>query len=189
MSGLMKKSILSGILVGIGVVINTKVSNQYIGAMLFSVALLVIIKCKLNLYTGKIGYIKDNYVDELFFMLMGNLIGVLLPVFIGYGKESGNTFEYIASVKFSKECYKLFLDGVMCGMLMFIAVHCKTQLITVFCIMTFILSGYEHCIASFPYLILNFNIQNVFKFLCIVTGNSIGSIMTNKLIGSGGVNI
>lgn len=29
------------------------------------------------------------------------------------------------------------------------AVYCKKMLITVFCIMVFILSGYEHCIADF----------------------------------------
>ncbi len=70
----------------------------------------------------------------------------------------------------------------MCGVLMFVAVYCKKPVITVFCIMTFILSGYEHCIADFPYLFLNFNIDHLLKFLCIILGNSIGSISVNKLV-------
>ena len=61
---------------------------------------------------------------------------------------------------------------------MFIAVSCKDTIITIFCVMIFILSGYEHCVADFPYLIVNGSIENVLKFICIILGNSIGSIRT-----------
>ena len=56
MKTIIRHSILSGFLVGLGVMINTVADNRYVGAMLFSLALLVIIECGLQLYTGKIGF-------------------------------------------------------------------------------------------------------------------------------------
>lgn len=180
---IIKQSILSGILVGIGIVVNTLTSNQYVGAMLFSIALLAIIKCELKLYTGKIGYFNINFIKDLLTMLIGNLIGVTIPFLIALNKDGiYERIFYISEIKFSNGYLELFLYGLMCGILMFIAVHCKKPIITVFCIMTFILSGYEHCVADFPYLCVNFNIGNLLKFICIILGNSLGSIMTNQLL-------
>lgn len=178
-----RQSILSGILVGLGVALQIQVQNAYIGAMLFSVALLVIIECSLKLYTGKIGFFKIKEIKNLLIILFGNLIGVMIPIFCSVLK-SGFYEKVIetSNIKFSNSCFELFLYGLMCGVLMFVAVYCKKPIITVFCIMTFILSGYEHCIADFPYLFFNFNIDHLLKFLCIVLGNSIGSISINKLI-------
>ena len=48
--------------------------------------------------------------------------------------------------------------------------------------MTFILSGYEHCIASFSFLLSSFTAMNVSKFLMIIIGNSLGSVVTHMLI-------
>ena len=178
-----KQSILSGILVGLGVVLQIQVSNSYIGAMLFSIALLVIMECGLKLYTGKIGFYQVSETKNLLIILFGNLLGVLIP--IACAIEKSGFYERvieISNTKFSNGYIELFLYGAMCGVLMFAAVYCKKPLITVFCIMTFILSGYEHCIADFPYLIMNFNMDNLLKFLCIVLGNSMGAISINKLI-------
>lgn len=180
---IIKHSILSGILVGLGVVSQIQIQNKYISAMLFSMALLVIIECNLKLYTGKIGFFEIKESKNLLIILLGNLVGVLIPIFCLLLK--GGFYERlieISNTKFSNGYLELFLYGLMCGVLMFIAVYCKKPIITVFCIMTFILSGYEHCIADFPYLFLNFNIDHLLKFLCIVIGNSIGSISINKLI-------
>lgn len=183
-----KQSILSGFLVGLGIIINTKSSNPYIGAMLFSIALLVIIECDLKLYTGKIGYAKNIPIKDLIIMLLCNLIGVMIPVFAQYILLYEQLFT-VSVIKFSKCYFELFLDGFMCGTLMFIAVHCKKHIVTVFSIMTFILSGYEHCIADFPYLFINFNIENLFKYMFIVLGNSLGAISINTMISERKVKI
>lgn len=181
MAELIKQSILSGFLVGLGVIVNVSSSNQYVGAMLFSIALLVIIECNLKLYTGRIGYIKNIPIKDLMFMLLGNLVGVMIPIIIKYPLLHEQLLT-ISTIKFSKTYLEMLADGFMCGVLMFIAVHCKNYLITVFSIMTFILSGYEHCIANFPYLLMNFNAENFVKFMCLVLGNSVGSISTNRMI-------
>lgn len=184
MQGLIKQSILSGMLVGMGVVINVSSSNKYIGAMLFSLALLTIIKCSLKLYTGKIGFYKTEQPKHLFVMLVCNLAGALIPT-LSVALCRASVYETIvaASVsKFGNSFAALFLYGALCGVLMFIAVYTKETIITVFCIMVFILSGYEHCIADFIYLILNCSMENCGKFIIIILGNSIGSIATHFLV-------
>ena len=67
------QSILSGILVGLGVVLQIQVHNPYIGAMLFSMALLVIIECDLKLYTGKIGFFRIKETKNLLIILINYL--------------------------------------------------------------------------------------------------------------------
>lgn len=57
MNIIIKKSILAGILIGLGVIINLQSENPIIGALLFSFGLLTIIRMQLNLYTGKIGFL------------------------------------------------------------------------------------------------------------------------------------
>ena len=88
----------------------------------------------------------------------------------------------VSDSKFSAGYLSMFIFGCFCGVLMFVAVYCKNTVITVFCIMVFILSGYEHCIADFPYLAINFSAANAGKFLCVIAGNSIGSIVTHYLM-------
>lgn len=50
------KAIYAGLMVGIGVSTNLMLENPILGALLFSLALLVIMQNQLYLYTGKIGY-------------------------------------------------------------------------------------------------------------------------------------
>lgn len=185
---------MSGILVGIGVIVNTLSDNKYIGAMLFSLALLVIVQCKLFLYTGMIGFAKKKEFFTLLSVLFCNLFGVsLLTMLIKFGNQQfAISIEEIAQKKFSQSMYQLFLYAFVCGILMFVAVKCKDRIITIFCIMTFILSGYEHCIADFPLLLVNPSKENIVKFLLIILGNSFGSILafnlTNKKDNNKGEN-
>lgn len=184
MKTIVRHSILSGFLVGLGVIINTVSENRYVGAMLFSLALLVIIECSLQLYTGKIGFVRTVPAKNLAVMLMGNLIGSALPMLMVATQrtEVMEAMRTSAENKFANTFLALFFYGFLCGTLMFIAVYCRKPLITVFCIMVFILSGYEHCIADFPYLLLNISGINVLKYLVIIVGNSIGSIFIHFLI-------
>ena len=184
MEQFIKKSVLAGILVGIGVVVNVSVDNRYIGALLFSFALLTIIKCELNLYTGKIGFYQSQKPGNLAIMLCFNLAGALLPT-LGMAFCREPVYEAIvtaSAVKFGNDAVQLFVYGMLCGVLMFVAVYAKDTVITVFCIMIFILSGFEHCIADFIYLVLNFSPGHLIKFAVIILGNSIGSIFIHTLV-------
>ena len=60
-------AVIAGLLIGLGVIINTQMQIPIIGPMLFSFGLLVIINMQLNLYTGKIGFI--THLKETPFLL------------------------------------------------------------------------------------------------------------------------
>ena len=182
-----RTAILSGILIGIGVIINTFSQNKYIGAMLFAFALLTIIKLQLQLFTGQIGYFTEKRFNrkEYALMLLFNFAGVALCTFLALMTKSDTDYNLmieISNQKFARSYVELLICGLLCGALMLIAVYAKDTVIVVFCIMIFILSGYEHCVADFPFLLLNLSVENLIKFLLIVLGNSVGSILTYLLI-------
>lgn len=182
---LVKKSIMSGILVGLGVVVNTLSTNPVVGAMLFSIALLIIIECNLFLFTGRVGYIRldENVINQLNETLLLNCVGILIPIFCAMPREGFFDAMFLASTyKFSYSAFEMFFFAIPCGALMFLAVHCSKPLITVFCVMVFILSKWEHCIALFPYLSVNYSMSNFLKFLTVVVGNSVGAVFTRKLL-------
>ncbi len=178
---MIKKSTLAGILIGLGVIINTvQVENPPLGALLFSFGLLTIINMQLPLFTGKVGYLAPN----LHLILLFNFIGVGITVGL-YMIGDPYFYEYLMDVsnfKFAKDPLMLFIDACFCGMLIHFAVRNKQTILTIFAVMIFILMGAEHCIADFPYFLCNISAINLFKMLLIIGGNSVGAIVIEKLL-------
>ena len=116
-----KTALLSGALIGIGVAANSFISEKYVGAMLFSLALLAIIKCGAQLYTGQIGYafIKKFSFFEYVLMLFLNLVGVVIAIAVilysSGGTENLDILKEIAATKFSYSVIELMAKGAMCG--------------------------------------------------------------------------
>ena len=189
MISIIKKSILAGILIGLGVIINLQSEVPAMGALLFSFGLLTIINMQLNLYTGKIGFFKElNYstfttIVFLITILIFNCIGIAATIGL-YALGNQNFVGIIsaaAAIKFSKNIITLFINACFCGALIHFAVKNKVTILTIFAVMIFILIGAEHCIADFPYLLFNLSPINVLKFTSIVLGNSIGAILIERL--------
>lgn len=178
MGELIRKALLSGMLVGIGVVINTVAPDKIVGAMLFSCALLTIIHLQLPLYTGKIGFVGATPIKDLAMMLLFNFMGAAISVWLAAAVRDDfrELLVSAAEAKFEKGFLSMFILGIMCGVMMFLAVYTKKTVIVIFCIMIFILSGFEHCVADFPYLLCVFSPENVGKLLCAAAGNTAGSI-------------
>lgn len=182
-----RKSIYAGMLVGLGVLVNTTAENHYIGAMLFSLALLTIINSSLTLFTGKIGYFNEYGLLEFVSMLFFNLVGIICISSIGMIASNNVATAITTTQKFEKPIYVLFILAFLCGVCMYVAVSNKNHIITVFAIMIFILSGFEHCIADFPYFIgsLSFDFRAdmilIAKYVAIIAGNSLGAILTHYL--------
>lgn len=179
-----KKSILAGILIGLGVIINLQSEMPVIGALLFSFGLLTIINMQLNLYTGKIGFFTQTH-ETIFLItvLIMNLIGIAATIGL-YAAGNQNFVGIIsaaAATKFSKSIFTLFINACFCGALIHFAVKNKVIILTIFAVMIFILIGAEHCIADFPYLLFNFSPINIIKFLSIILGNSLGAILIERL--------
>ena len=187
---LIKKSTLAGILIGLGVLINTQVSPPALGALLFSFGLLTIINMKLYLYTGKIGFLtkediltKEDNIKIYIIMLIFNFIGIAATIGL-YALANANFANIIsaaAATKFSKNILTLFINAFFCGILIHFAIKNKQTILTIFAVMIFILIGAEHCVADFPYLLFNFSFINIIKLFAIVIGNSIGAILIERL--------
>ena len=172
MNTIKKKSILAGILIGLGVIINLQSENPTIGALLFSFGLLTIIQMQLNLYTGKIGFLTK--INECKLLITVCLYAIGNQNFV-------DILSTAAAAKFSKSVVTLFINACFCGALIHFAVKNKITILTIFAIIIFILIGAEHCIADYPYLLANLTPINILKFVSIVLGNSLGAILIERL--------
>ncbi len=182
----MNTSVIAGILIGLGVIINTLSGIPELGAMFFSFGLLTIIELGLPLYTGKIGFydLTKEKSKFLFVVLIGNLIGIIFCTFT-YGIMNPDFITMLqakAQIKFSKDFVDMVIGGIFCGGLIHFAVKAKNYIITILAIMIFILIGAEHCIADFPYLLVTTEPINWLKFLMIIVGNSLGAIFVENML-------
>lgn len=187
--------IMAGILISIGGTVYLCCENNYVGAVFFSVALLSICYLEYSLFTGKIGFIPEKHGKEEFSVLLlgllGNLIGTFLfGLLIKYAIGGvGDKALLICSKKLEVNNFATTLiKGVMCGILMYIAVyvfkaHNKNPLGIIFGIPTFILCGFEHSIADMFY----FAVSGIFSFdaflflMTVVLGNAIGGMLLPTL--------
>ena len=192
------RAILAGIMIGTGGSAMLAVNTQIIGPFMFSIGLMVIIQFGLKLYTGIVGYFMDPIdLKTLAVTFIGNFIGVFVVAEAArYSCLPVADYAYQLVLAKSEMIMRLhlidiFAMGCMCGMLMYIGVavwklpvasDIARCFITILCVMTFIVCGFEHCIADMFYLLAartnDIPIGNQIAFIGIVTiGNSIGAMM------------
>ena len=180
----------AGILISIGGSIFLSCENKVVGAVLFSVALLCICYKGYSLFTGKIGFIPEKHdkeaVSVLLLGLLGNAIGTvafgwLLRVAV---PAIGAAAEPLCQGKLDNQAlWQTLVRGVMCGVLMYLAVSIfrdkKTPIGILFCIPVFILSGFEHSIADIFYFAASGIVSmKAFAFLwTVIAGNAIGAVI------------
>ena len=186
------KKILSGISAGIMVAIGCSVylacENKYVGACLFSVALLTVCLKQYSLYTGKIGTIVENHKKEDFSVLLlgllGNVIGMIVLGFaISYALPSiSDTAKIVVESKLSEQNFlQTLIRAILCGVLMYVAVSTykenKTIVGILFTIPAFILAGFEHSIADLGYFAIanEISLKAFGFFWTVILGNTIGS--------------
>lgn len=195
------RAVLAGILITIGCTAYLSVDSKYMGALLFTVGLIGICYLKLNLFTGKVGYLIQREVDtlDLLIILLGNFLGAytagLLVSFCYPNLLEKATLLLLIKNKIS--LLNLFIRGIFCGILMYIAVEGYkggggeidsgskgSPLAILLAIPAFILSSFEHSIAYIGYAgiaqQLDLNI-----LVTIIMGNSIGSLLASYLHFSG----
>lgn len=176
---------MGGFLIGIGDIVLISCKNNYVGAFLFSVALLTIIYFGLPLYTGRIGKVIENraFVGCALILLF-NVIGASLAVWLFslMGTDNNSFIKLYSESKFEKGYLALFVAGILCNVLIHLAVSTKHSIIVILCVMTFITCGFEHSIADVPYMVLNFSWQHLLAWLCVLAGNTVGGIATQWLM-------
>jgi len=184
------KSFLSGMLVSMGCVIYLMCPDKIVGGFLFSFALFAIVNMKLDLYTGKIGYLVLNcnwkYARDLGTALIGNFLGTLLAaVMIRQTRlDIMALVTTVTQAKLNDSYISMFILAIFCGMLMFLGVdlfrsienYVGKTISIIFVVMIFIFSGFEHCIADIFYFNLAGNL-NVLTLLVVILGNTVGGML------------
>ena len=189
----MLKLIIDGIKAGIMIAIGGSVflacENRYIGAVLFSVALLSICLKGYSLFTGKVGYLPENHSREavkiLLCGLLGNIVSTILLGFaVSFANPAlGEAAKIICEAKLSQEALQTFVRAFFCGVLMYMAVSTYREKNTLagifFCVPVFILSGFEHSIADMFYFGASGIVSwEAFGFLwCVILSNAVGGVL------------
>ena len=193
--------ICAGLMISIGGTVFLSCENRYIGAVLFSVALLCICLKGYSLFTGKIGFIPEKHGKEEFSVLLLGLLGNAIAtsvcgIAIRYALPAvGAKALEICSAKLDLSFGSALIKGIFCGVLMYMAVsiyrdHNKNIVGILFCIPVFILCGFEHSIADMFYFAASGIVSlKAFGFIwIIIIGNAIGGMLPPALMGAVGKN-
>ena len=200
--------IYAGLAIGLGSLVYTVVSSyldsrggMIFASALFSVGLILVCVLGLQLYTGKIGVvfddnekIKENAIN-LPIMLVGNAIGAfalgIICHFIFMNiPEVAERIRIISEGK--TDSSTVFLQGIFCGALVYIAVYLFKNLqnwgMKIIGIITavtlFVYCGFQHCIANMFYfgMAFNWNINMLWNLLIVILTNSIGALLVRCIV-------
>ena len=175
-------AICAGMCIGVGGTVYLMCTSKLLGAVLFSVGLLTILVFGLKLFTGMTGYLfgeqsKLKYFITLIVVWLGNFIGTFLVGLAVRNTRIALTIipaaQSLVATKLEDSWYSLMVLGVFCGLLMYISVDSFKKLndnygtlrtlMPIICVTTFIIAGFEHCIAN--------------MFYCTVAGLSLKSLI------------
>lgn len=180
--------VLAGTMIAIGGSVLLSCDDRYIGAALFTVALLSICLFGFNLYTGKVGFLVRSHsrsdVSAAFMGLLGNFCGTLLMGLLIAAALPQLREAAIAACerRLLQLPYQTLIRGFFCGILMYTAVWVyreKGKIVGIlFCVPVFILAGFEHSIADMFYFALAglFRLRSLWFLILVVLGNSLGGM-------------
>ena len=182
------KAVYAGFAIGIGGIVYLSVEHKIIASLLFSFGLLTIVVQGYNLYTGKIGFVKQiGELPEMLLIILGNYFGTLLASAMANAASLNIDSRKLVALKLSKSPLQIFLLSVFCGVMMYLAIDnynkSKHFLFVIAPIMIFILSGYEHSVADMFYFNLakSFQLKTFGYIGLMILGNGIGA----KVFGLG----
>ena len=200
--------IFAGLAIGLGSLAFTVTSayltsegGKMFASCLFSIGLILVCVLGLQLYTGKIGVVFDNREKlkenaiNLPIMLIGNAIGAfalgIICHFIFMNiPEVADKIVAISNGKMASNT--VFLQGIFCGALVYIAVYFfknlqnyAMKIIGIITAVTlFVYCGFQHCIANMFYfgMAFNWNIDMLWNLLIVILTNSIGALLVRCLV-------
>lgn len=187
-------SILAGALIAIGGAVFLSCESKPLGALFFSLGLLTIVTRGFYLFTGKAGYAveqKPAYLGFLSLVWLGNFAGTGLVALALRATRAGEAMAQKADalwqVKTADTLTSLLVLSVFCGVLMYLAVDAYKTLqndtarvvLVIFCVVVFILCGFEHCVANMFYgwVALAWNPNTLCRLLLMSAGNLLGGIL------------
>lgn len=177
------KSILAGVMISLGGLAFLQQESKICGAFLFSIGLIAVILFGYNLFTGKV--CNKDYLCapvRLIKVYIGNLIGTLLSAVLLWSHGSiVDSARAVADAKMGKPLFNVFIDSVVCGICIAIAVkgyaRTKSFIPVILGVMVFILASAEHVVADMFYFLLAHNtplVPTLLFFGVVTIGNILG---------------
>ena len=189
-------AVLAGVSISIGCIANLASSSAVIGAIFFCVGLFTILIFDFNLFTGKLCYTFDNkpkYLLKLLLILAGNFVGANITGLLLNLTRLVSLKEkciVLVDAKLGDNLLSLFILGVLCNILIYIAVEgFKSEnnvikfLSLIFGVSVFVLCGFEHCVADMFYFAfaMNYSGQMFLSLFIIILGNFVGGSIFHLL--------
>ena len=181
--------VAAGVLIAIGGCVYLACDSKYVGAALFSVALLSICFKGYSLFTGKVGYLVNDHSRDAWSVLLLGLLGNAAAT-CGLGllihaamPHLGQAALAICTAKLGQVLLGTAVRSVLCGALMYLAVSIYKEKNTIagilFCVPVFILSGFEHSIANMFYFGMAglWSPQALLWLLVMTAGNACGGVL------------
>jgi formate/nitrite transporter FocA (FNT family) len=180
------RSIVAGLLISLAGVIYLNCTDKIVGSCLFSIGLIAVILLNTNLYTGKVGYVdsKSKFFDVLIILGINSLTAFIAGCMYQLNMGPSEIWE---ATKLVKPWHRVFWDGLICGVLIYLAVELykrsKNLLTVVLPVMGFILGGAEHSIADCFYIGAgaNWSFKTLGYISLIIVGNGLGSFIFHTL--------
>lgn len=158
-------SVLGGVSIALGGTAFLSLESRVLGALFFTVGLFTICTQGLSLFTGKVCdlFQRDRaYALSLPLIWLGNLAGTWLvaaAVRLTRLEPLVQKAAELCRVKLEDDLQSLFFLGVLCNILIYLAVdgfrsnpHETGKYLALFLgVMVFILCGFEHCVADMFY--------------------------------------
>ena len=200
--------IFAGLAIGLGSFVFTITctyltsdGGKMLASCLFSIGLILVCVLGLQLYTGKIGVVFDDREKigenalNLPIMLVGNAIGAfalgIICHFVFMNVQ--DVADKILAISVGKTgSTTVFIQGILCGALVYIAVYCfknfqnwAMKIIGIIVAVTlFVYCGFQHCIANMFYfgMAFNWNIDMLWNLLIVILTNSVGALLVRCLV-------
>ena len=207
--------IVAGAFIGFGGFLNVMSISllggvgKVIGALVFSVGLILVCFTGVKLYTGRIGYVIDKSesklsvrILDLVIMFIGNIIGAaVIGIFAALiAKDTiSTTILNIMSTKSGFQTHDVIIRSFLCGVMVFLSValfkkftnEVAKLILVAIPVFVFVLLGFEHCVANGFYyaagLMCGAEATPAFigmmfvNVLATAIGNSCGSIVSNLI--------
>lgn len=195
-------SLCAGIMIGIGGTAFLLARDLYgdwgrlIGAIFFSLGILVIVMFEMKLFTGLISYMPEMGIKnwwQLPVCFVGNMLGVFFAAVLVYYSPLADQVapgaQTMMQAKLDAEYWgiKALASGMICGILITLSIgagtyaprkNLSTTVGVMFPIIVFAFCGFDHSVANTLYcFFLGFSWKAVAYILICVLGNILGGVI------------
>lgn len=186
-------AVWAGIAISIGGTVFLSLEDRVLGALFFCVGLFMVCTLGLNLFTGKVCYLPGKppaYWGFLALVWIGNLAGAEAAALCVRAARIGPALAEkaagLCAVKAGDSLPSLFLLGVFCNILIYLAVESYRSnphpigkyLGLIFGVTVFILAGFEHCVADMYYFAMaGWPEGSPLRLAVITLGNGVGGVL------------